>query len=255
MGKEFLRCDGWNFVGSSRGTSWNLGTRAKHCQWDWPLPFFKAWHASQHSVPTLKDLFLSPGRDWFLLVPHMVVPSSWHLNCVPTGRYCLVTRASWLLLRKLLRADRGGTSFQWLLRGVCPFCTGLGMKGDGGLLCFFRTSSISETPCFPFVLGILWSLSKSLLGCRYPTEPSKKYAWTPSPWNVPCSMVRRLAEVFFFSCWLVTSSLSSPPWCVLMCEVLWFFPLAYLFALAVGVTVTQTAAQKDALLFCVPLGW
>lgn len=131
MGEKFPGCDGWNLVGSSRGTSWNLGTRAKHCLWDWPLPFSKAWHASQHSVPTPKDLFLSPGCDWFLLVPHVVVPSSWHLNCVPTGRCCLVTRASWLLLRKLLRAKRGGTSFQWLLRGVCPFCTGLGMKGGG----------------------------------------------------------------------------------------------------------------------------
>lgn len=114
-------------------------------------------------------------------------------------------------------------------------------SGDEGgeLFCFSRTFYISEAPYFPFVLGILWSVSKSLLGCWYPTGPSKKCAWTPSPWNVPYWVMCRLEEVFFLSCWLVISSLSFFPWSVLMCEVLWFLPLAYLFALAVGVTVTQ----------------
>lgn len=51
------------------------------------------------------------------------------------------------------------------------------MKGVGEeLFCFSRTFSISEVPYFPFVLGILWSISKSLLGCQNPTGPSKKCA-------------------------------------------------------------------------------
>lgn len=38
-----------------------------------------------------------------------------------------------------------------------------------------------------------------------------------------------------------------------MCEVLWFLLVAFLFALAVDVTMTLTATQKDTLMLCVPL--
>lgn len=218
---EFPRCGGWNLVRSGTDSSSNMGTDLNLVYRTAHYPFSK-WHVfprtafqpleTPSSLQALTGFCWSPTwlfKEVYILIalPVHVLPVDYSLEkCqeqILVAHHCTVTPQRCLSLLYRSGDEVGGS---------CSVSPG--------------HFSISEVPCFPFVLGILWSVSKSLLGCGYPTGPSKKPVWTPGRWNGPCWVMCRLEEVFFFSCWLVISSLSFSPPSVLVCEVLWFLPLA-----------------------------
>lgn len=242
---EFPRCGGWNLVRSGKDSSSNVGTRPKPGLSYCPLPFFKVTCFPGQPSNLWRPLPLS--RLWLVSAG----PSHGCSKKFTFELHCLFMRMSWLLIRKVPRANPGGTSLHSDSSEVSvPFVQVWGWSG-GEMLCFSRTFSISEVPYFPFVLGIQWSVSKSPLGCGYPTGPSKKRVWTPGLCWVMC----RLDEVFFFSCWLVISSLSFfPP---LKCVDVWgtvIPPISLAFRPCCW-CIGDSATPKDTLLYSVPHGW